>query len=192
MGGHYVRKTSAILMAKTMASFYDHIRSRLERMFNYIHRKFMCVQLCFRCRGRIFRLARERCQTDSIQRNEKDIYNYEETTHIYFANREYLGYFRSDLERDEVKLSQVSPYFIQAVIATEDEHFYEHKGVVPKAIIRAIFQEATNSSTRSGGSTLTQQLVKNQILTSEVSFERKAKEVLLALRLEKFLRKMKF
>ena len=120
---------------------------------------------------------------------KKDIYNYEETTHIYFANHQYLGYFRSDLERDEIKLSEVSPYFIQAIIATEDEHFYEHKGVVPKAIIRAIFQEATNSSTRSGGSTLTQQLVKNQILTNEVSFERKAKEVLLALRLEKFFSK---
>jgi penicillin-binding protein len=120
---------------------------------------------------------------------KKDIYNYEETSHIYFANNQYLGHFRSELERDEVKLADISPHLIHAVIATEDEHFYEHKGVVPKAIIRALYQEATNSSMRSGGSTLTQQLVKNQILTNEVSFERKAKEVLLALRLEKFFSK---
>ncbi|MGX1982351.1 penicillin-binding protein [Thermolongibacillus altinsuensis] len=120
---------------------------------------------------------------------KRDIYNYEETTHIYFANNQYLGHFRSDLERDEVKLDEVSPHLVHAVIATEDEHFYEHKGVVPKAIIRALYQEATNSAMRSGGSTLTQQLVKNQILTNEVSFERKAKEVLLALRLEKFFSK---
>ena len=70
--------------------------------------------------------------------------------------------------------------------ATEDEYFYQHEGVVPKAIMRALFQEVTNASVQSGGSTLTQQLIKNQILTNEVSFERKAKEILLALRLEKF------
>jgi penicillin-binding protein len=125
----------------------------------------------------------------SYEEMKKDIYNYEETTHIYFANNVYLGKFRSDLEREEIKLDQVSPYLIKAIIATEDEYFYEHKGVVPKAVIRALFQEATNSSVRTGGSTLTQQLVKNQILTNEVSFERKAKEMLLSLRLEKFFTK---
>src|SRR5690625_4064766 len=62
--------------------------------------------------------------------------------------------------------------------------FYEHKGVVPKAIVRAVIQEATNANIKTGGSTLTQQLIKNQILTNEVSFDRKAKEILLALRLE--------
>ncbi|EZP76508.1 glycosyl transferase family protein [Parageobacillus genomosp. 1] len=125
----------------------------------------------------------------SYEEMKKDIYDYEETTHIYFANNVYLGNFRSDLEREEVKLQDVSPYVIKAVTATEDEYFYEHHGVVPKAIIRALFQEATNSSVKTGGSTLTQQLVKNQILTNEVSFERKAKEILLALRLEKFFSK---
>lgn len=125
----------------------------------------------------------------SYKEMKKDIYNYEETTHIYFANRVYLGSFRSDLEREEVSLKDVSPYVIKAIIATEDEYFYEHNGIVPKAIVRALFQEATNSSTRTGGSTLTQQLVKNQILTNEVSFERKAKEILLALRLEHFFSK---
>jgi penicillin-binding protein len=125
----------------------------------------------------------------SYQEMKADIYNYEETTHIYFANNVYLGNFRTDLEREEVKLENVSPYVIQAIIATEDEYFYKHHGVVPKAIIRALFQEAANSATQTGGSTLTQQLVKNQILTNEVSFERKAKEILLALRLEKFFSK---
>ncbi|MFC4182540.1 transglycosylase domain-containing protein [Saccharococcus thermophilus] len=125
----------------------------------------------------------------SYEEMKKDIYDYEETTHIYFANNVYLGNFRSDLEREEVKLQDISPYVIKAITATEDEYFYEHHGVVPKAIIRALFQEATNSPVKTGGSTLTQQLVKNQILTNEVSFERKAKEILLALRLEKFFSK---
>jgi penicillin-binding protein 1B len=120
---------------------------------------------------------------------KKDIYNYEETSQLYFANEEYLGALRTDLEREEVKLNDVSKYLIDAVVSTEDEYFYEHNGVVPKAIMRALFQEVTNASVQTGGSTLTQQLIKNQILTNEVSFERKAKEILLALRLEKFFDK---
>lgn len=125
----------------------------------------------------------------SYEEMEKDIYNYEETSKLYFADDIYIGDIRSDLHREEVKLTEVSDLIKQAVIATEDELFYEHKGVVPKAILRAIFQEATNSDQKTGGSTLTQQLIKNQLLTNEVSFERKAKEILLALRLENFFEK---
>lgn len=120
---------------------------------------------------------------------EKDIYNYEETSELYFANNVYLGEINSDLYREEVTLDEVSPYVKKAIIATEDEYFETHNGVVPKAIARALFQEATNASVKTGGSTLTQQLIKNQILTNEVSFERKAKEILLALRLERFFEK---
>ncbi|MFD1739314.1 transglycosylase domain-containing protein [Bacillus salitolerans] len=120
---------------------------------------------------------------------KKDIYNYEETTELYFANNVYLGKLRSDLDREEIMLADISPYLIDALISTEDQYFYEHEGVVPKAIMRALLQEVTNSATQTGGSTLTQQLIKNQILTNEVSFERKAKEILLALRLEQFFKK---
>src|SRR5699024_2007966 len=78
---------------------------------------------------------------------------------------------------------------MDAVIATEDDLFYEHNGVVPKAVIRAMYQEATGAESVSGGSTLTQQLVKNQMLTNEVSFDRKAKEMLLAMRVENYFDK---
>ncbi|MDM5307777.1 transglycosylase domain-containing protein [Peribacillus frigoritolerans] len=120
---------------------------------------------------------------------KKDIYNYEETSEVYFANEVYLGKLKSDLEREEVSIDKVSKHLKNAVIATEDEYFYEHDGVVPKAILRAIYQEFSNATVQSGGSTLTQQLIKNQILTNEVSFDRKAKEILLALRVEKFFEK---
>src|SRR5690625_3219351 len=120
---------------------------------------------------------------------EKDIYNIEETSKLYFADDIYIGDVRSDLHREKTPLDKISPTLLDAVIATEDEYFTEHKGVVPKAIVRAIIQEATNSQTKTGGSTLTQQIIKNQILTNEVSFDRKAKEILLALRLERFFTK---
>ncbi|WP_042354763.1 transglycosylase domain-containing protein [Bacillus rubiinfantis] len=125
----------------------------------------------------------------SYESMKKDIYNYTETSQIYFDHNVYLGKLRTDLEREEVPLEQVSDYLIKAVIATEDEYFYKHNGVVPKAVFRALFQEVTNAPIQSGGSTLTQQLIKNQILTNEVSFQRKANEILLALRLEKFFDK---
>lgn len=125
----------------------------------------------------------------SYESMKKDIYNYEESTELYFANNVFLGKSRSDLDREEIKLEDISPYVIDAVIATEDQYFYEHNGVVPKAILRALLQEVLNMPTQTGGSTLTQQLIKNQILSSEVSFERKAKEILLALRLEQFFEK---
>ncbi|MCU9614229.1 penicillin-binding protein [Caldibacillus lycopersici] len=120
---------------------------------------------------------------------KKDIYNYEAPSELYFANDVELGTLRSDIIREEVSIEDVSDYVIKAIIATEDENFREHNGVVPKAVFRALFQEFTNSAVQSGGSTLTQQLVKNQILTNEVSFQRKANEILIALRLEKFFDK---
>lgn len=117
------------------------------------------------------------------------LYNYEETSEMYFAGNIYIGKIRSDLERQKTTLDKVSPDVINAVLATEDEFFWEHNGIVPKAVIRGLLQDVTNSSTQTGGSTLTQQLVKNQILTNEVSYERKAREILLAMRLEKFFNK---
>lgn len=126
-----------------------------------------------------------RAETDM----KEAIYNYSETSEVYFADEVYMGEVNSDLYREEVTLDQISIYVQKAIIATEDGYFETHNGVVPKAILRAIFQEATNSSVKTGGSTLTQQIIKNQILTNEVSFERKAKEILLAMRVEGFLSK---
>ncbi|MYL29194.1 penicillin-binding protein [Halobacillus halophilus] len=120
---------------------------------------------------------------------KEDIYNYSQTSTMLFTDETEIGDVSSDLYREVVELNQVSDYLKNAVVATEDEYFEEHQGVVPKAVMRAVVQEVTNSSVKTGGSTLTQQLVKNQILTNEVSFERKAKEMLLALRVERFFEK---
>ncbi|MGG3625873.1 transglycosylase domain-containing protein [Bacillus gobiensis] len=120
---------------------------------------------------------------------EKSIHDFEQTSEVYFADQKYLGKVRTDVDREKADLDQISPHLIHAVISTEDKMFYEHHGVVPKAIVRAMLQEATGSSVQTGGSTLTQQLIKNQFLTNETSFDRKAKEIMLALRLEKYFKK---
>lgn len=131
-------------------------------------------------------VAKEPLRPKEEMRSE--IFSYEETSEIY-TNGKYLRKVRSDIDRKEVKLEDVSPFVINAVYATEDEYFTTHNGIVPKAVFRGLLQDVTNSDSQTGGSTLTQQLIKNQILTNEVSYERKAKELLLAMRLEHFMTK---
>ncbi|RYM06950.1 penicillin-binding protein [Sporolactobacillus sp. THM7-7] len=120
---------------------------------------------------------------------QKEINNYSESSESYFAGNIPIGKMSHDLIREKAELKAISPNLIHAVIAIEDESFYEHKGVVPKAVLRASTEELLNKPQVTGGSTITQQLIKNQLLTSEVSFDRKAKEILLAMRTERFFSK---
>lgn len=83
-----------------------------------------------------------------------------------------------------IKLEQVPPYLIEALVAIEDREFFNHFGVSPKGIARAIWVNATAGQLRQGGSTLTQQLVKNFFLTNERTLSRKATEAMMAVLLE--------
>ncbi|MFM7468372.1 MAG: transglycosylase domain-containing protein [Vampirovibrionales bacterium] len=83
-----------------------------------------------------------------------------------------------------VKLSDISPAVVQAIVATEDRRFYEHHGVDPVGIVRAIFINLTSKRLSEGASTITQQLVRNLFLSNERSFTRKFREIILALKLE--------
>ncbi len=86
-------------------------------------------------------------------------------------------------DRDLVRLNQVPKPLIDTLIATEDRKFYTHWGIDPRGIARALFKTMTGQRIE-GGSTLTQQLVKNFFLTSERTLARKGTEVLMALLLE--------
>ena len=86
-------------------------------------------------------------------------------------------------------LSEISPFLIDALLATEDRRFYDHGGLDPVGVMRAVFTDISHSGFKQGGSTLTQQLAKNVFLTNERSFERKIKEALLAIKLEHQLSK---
>lgn len=119
----------------------------------------------------------------------KAINDIELVSSFTYDNGEKIADFKSDLVRTRVNSEQISPIVEQALIATEDEYFNVHKGIVPKALLRAVISDITGIGGQSGGSTLTQQLVKQQILTDETTFSRKANEILLALRLEKMLSK---
>ncbi len=89
-----------------------------------------------------------------------------------------------DLYYDAVPLKEMPPYLYKAVLATEDRRFFEHFGIDPLGILRALIDDLRSGKIRQGGSTITQQLAKNLFLTPERTIKRKAQEVLLALWLE--------
>lgn len=87
-------------------------------------------------------------------------------------------------DRELVRLKDVPPALVSALVATEDQDFYKHWGISPKGIARAMLANIRAGGVVQGGSTLTQQLVKNLFLTQERTFTRKAREALMALLLE--------
>ena len=87
-------------------------------------------------------------------------------------------------DRVLIKLEQVPPYLVETLVAIEDREFFNHFGVSPKGIARAVWINATAGQLRQGGSTLTQQLVKNFYLTNERTLVRKATEAMMAVLLE--------
>lgn len=119
---------------------------------------------------------------------QRELGNITETSKLVYADNSEISKIQTDLMRTTVPSDQISPLLKTAIISTEDEYFEEHRGYVPKAVLRALFSEATGIGS-SGGSTLTQQLVKQQILTDETTFKRKANEILLAAQVEKYFSK---
>ncbi|KAB0546370.1 penicillin-binding protein 1B [Pseudomonas argentinensis] len=87
-------------------------------------------------------------------------------------------------DRVLIKLDQVPAYLVETLVAVEDRDFFDHFGVSPKGIARAIWINASAGQLRQGGSTLTQQLVKNFYLTNERSLTRKITEAMMAVLLE--------
>jgi penicillin-binding protein 1A len=86
--------------------------------------------------------------------------------------------------REFVQLESIPPLVISAFLAAEDANYWHHKGVDPVAVVRAVVSNFKDDGRVIGGSTITQQVVKNLILSSERTFDRKAKEALLALKVD--------
>ena len=87
-------------------------------------------------------------------------------------------------DRILIQLKDAPPYLVDALLAVEDRNFFQHHGVSPKGIMRAIWVNMRGSKMRQGGSTLTQQLVKNYFLTNERTLTRKGTEALMSILLE--------
>ncbi len=109
-----------------------------------------------------------------------------ESTKIYDRTGEtILWEIHGDEKRTIVELDEISNYIIKATLAAEDKHFYEHHGINIFSIFQAVIIDPLRGKGIRGGSTLTQQLVKNAILTNERKISRKIKEWILAYQIEK-------
>ncbi|MEK9184739.1 MAG: transglycosylase domain-containing protein, partial [Patescibacteria group bacterium] len=113
-----------------------------------------------------------------------------QSTKIYDRTGTILLYdIHENTKRTVVPFEDISRNAKNATVAIEDPNFYSHIGIEPKAIIRAIYANITSGGYSQGGSTITQQVVKNSILTNDKTITRKLKELVLALKLERALTK---
>ena len=109
----------------------------------------------------------------------------DQSTKIYDRTGQVLLYdYNRDARRSVVPLADISPNAINATIAIEDSSFYEHGGIRLTSILRAMLVDALGGSLSQGGSTITQQVVKNTLLTNQKSIVRKIHEWVLALKME--------
>lgn len=111
------------------------------------------------------------------------------STEFYDVNGELVANIFDGQNRKYAHYNEIPPRMIEALIAVEDTAFFEHDGVNLEAIFRAIIKDIQSMSLKEGASTITQQLIKNMVLTRERKFSRKLKEVILAYQIERKLNK---
>lgn len=112
------------------------------------------------------------------------------STKIYDRDGEVVLYdIHQDIKRTVIPFEEMGEYVKEATVAIEDETFYQHNGIQVRSIIRAILVNLKSGSFSQGGSTITQQIVKNSLLTTDKLLSRKLKEWFIALKIEKELSK---
>jgi len=116
-------------------------------------------------------------------------YKPETSSVILDRNGEKLAYVFKKQHRLYARYDELPSFLVEGLIAMEDTKFFEHNGVNPDAILRAIVKDIQAGSFVEGGSTLTQQLIKNKLLSKEKKLARKIKEAILALKIEHELSK---
>ncbi|PWU24996.1 MAG: glycosyl transferase, partial [Candidatus Rokuibacteriota bacterium] len=104
---------------------------------------------------------------------------------LYAADGTLLGAIPADRNRQPVRLREVSPWMRRATVAIEDRRFYSHGGVDYVGIARALWEDLTAGKIVQGGSTLTQQVVRNLYISRERTLQRKLKEACLAIKLSR-------
>jgi 1A family penicillin-binding protein len=105
-------------------------------------------------------------------------------TQIFDRNGKELYAIHGDVKRITIQTSEIPEPVRQATLAAEDRSFYRHFGIDIKGILRAIYYDLTQHRSLAGGSTITQQFVKNALLTQQKTFTRKIKEAFLSVEIE--------
>ncbi|MGY4690476.1 transglycosylase domain-containing protein [Salibacterium sp. K-3] len=108
----------------------------------------------------------------------------DETSVLYDEDGTKLAELHQE-DRNVVEIESLPEHVKQAFVAIEDTRFYEHEGIDPRGILRALYRDILAGAVVEGGSTITQQLAKNSFLTNDQTLLRKTKEVLIAMGLER-------
>jgi len=125
----------------------------------------------------------------SLDANKLIDYKPETSSIILDRNGKKLAYVFKKQHRLYARYDEIPGFLVEGLVAMEDTRFFEHDGVNPDAILRAIVKDIKAGSFVEGGSTLTQQLIKNKLLSNEKKLTRKVKEAILALKIEHELSK---
>ena len=125
-------------------------------------------------------LARDHCDLDVLRP-----VGIGQNTFVYAADGTSLGSIPAERNRQPVPLVDISPWMRRATIAVEDRRFYRHSGVDYEGIARALWRDLTEGEIVEGGSTLTQQLVRNLYISRERTVTRKLREACLAVQLNR-------
>jgi len=113
----------------------------------------------------------------------------EQSTKIYDRTGEILLYDVRGVRQSTVTFTEIPSSVKLATLAIEDAGFYQHQGIQPTSIVRAFLVNLFSGGVRQGGSTITQQVVKNSLLTRDKTITRKIKEIILSFKLEKTMSK---
>lgn len=121
-----------------------------------------------------------------VSKSTMETFRQNETSIIYDANGNIMSKLKGEKDVYYIKYSDIPQVAVDAITSIEDKNFFKHKGYDLKAIIRAGFAYIKNKGViTQGGSTITQQLARNIFLSFEESWQRKAREIFIAIELEK-------
>lgn len=132
----------------------------------------------------IFRMQDEAIQI--VKNSTEDTFRASETTIAYNSKGKQIAVLKGDKDSYYMSIDEIPKYVKDAFVVTEDKKFREHNGIDAGGILRAVWVQIQNNGEISqGASTITQQLARNMFLTMEKTYERKIKEIFIALELEK-------
>ena len=107
---------------------------------------------------------------------------------VFTSDSKLIGEF-GEKRRSALKFEDIPPYFVEAVLAAEDDEFFSHSGVSYTGLIRSVFRLLVSGEVQGGGSTITMQVAGNYLTGRDVNLFRKIKDIFLAYRLEKIYSK---
>ncbi|MBP5661729.1 MAG: transglycosylase domain-containing protein, partial [Clostridia bacterium] len=176
-----IEEAASLFTRKTEATGYPYWLSLLVTTFKL----FLICVLIIGFSGVGFVLGMAKSYLDTVPELDFSVVQeQDQSTLLYDVNGQFLGNYYNSENRDWATLDEIPDELENAVIAIEDSRFRRHMGIDPKRIFGVLLSNLFSGS-QQGGSTITQQLIKNTILSFEQTYKRKIQEAALALEMER-------